>query len=142
MSEMKKSLSELIRTNINKVKKIITDKERAVQLIDHALSEIRKVLDEKINFTTTTRVDADNDTIHYVYVENKQTQESEYLFLYYFHQVNIFPLMFNYNGEVVRRCDDIEELNETIEKLMESESFMIKIITTAESGKGLKDVEF
>jgi len=142
MSNMKKNLSDLIRENISKVKKIITDKERSIQLIEYALSEIRKALDEKVNFTTTTQVDSDNDTIYYVYVENKEKQESEYLFLYYFHQVNIFPLMFNYNGEIARRCDDIEELTETIERLMESESFMIKIITMAESEKGLKKSEF
>mgnify|MGYP004707083027 CR=1 FL=1 len=142
MSEMKKNLSDLIKANIDRVKKIITDKEKSVQLIEQALSEIKKALDNKVIFSTTTRVDSDNDTVHYVYVENQNTQQSEYLFMYYFHQVNIFPLMFNYNGEVVRRCDDLEELNETIERLMASESFMIKIITIAAFESGEENHDF
>jgi len=136
MTEIKSNISELIKQNISKVKRLIGDKERAEQLISSTMDEIAAALEFKVEFKIYSHVDKDKDTLYRVFVENVNSKKRLFILLYYFHQVNIFPLMMNYDAEIVKRCEGINDLEEYLERLVADESFMIKIITVAEDDQG------
>jgi len=141
MSDRQIKLSELIRKNIEKAKKTITDKERSEDLIRSSLDEIKEALDFKVNFVTEKNIDSDYDTIHHVFVENSKSKRKSFLFLYYFHQVNIFPLMLNYDGEITKRCTNIDDLIDFLELLVATESFMIRILKASEDNEVIDNDE-
>ena len=133
MSIEEKNISQLIKENLEKAQRIISDKSRAESIIFSALQEISKLLDNKVDFINDEIIDNDGDLIIRVRVRNKKTEYSHFLFSYYFHVEKIFPMMVNYQNILAERCNNIDEVYSFVEKLLSNESFMIKIILASES---------
>lgn len=129
MTENKINISELIKKNITKAKKIITSKEKSISLLFDALTEINNELGGNLEFISSNMIDSDGDEITNISISNTNSRYSENLLWYYFNPEKIFPAMFSYQNIITSRCESIEDVSIFIERLVTDESFMIKVVT-------------
>lgn len=133
MSEENRNIIDIIRDNLEKAKRVMNDKIKSESAIMSALNEISTLLNNKVIFPKTERLDNDGDLIINISVQNIDSGYTESLIAYYFHAEKIFPAVFNYQGLVRQSCQSIDDVNTFIERLVSNESFMIKIIRVAET---------
>lgn len=132
-------IKELIRENFTKSMSIINDKKITESLLMTALNEVVTILNGKIKFTTENIVDTDGDEIKRITVENTKNGYSETIINYFFHREKVFPVAFNYFNVIRMDCNNIDDVNSFIERLVSDESFMIKIIRVAENTDKIDD---
>lgn len=132
MTEQNKNISELIKFNLERARKIMNDKVEAISLIENALFEISAALGGKLDFPSVDEIDNDGDLITSVFVVNNISGYKEKLFWYYFHPEKVFPAMISYQNIVAARCDGMNEVVIFLENLISNDSFMIKILRISE----------
>ncbi len=129
MTESKINISELIKANIEKAKKIINEREKSINLLTNAFDEINQALGGNLEFTSSTMINGDGDEITKIAVSNKNSRYSESLIWYYFNPEKIFPATFSFLNIIRERCQNVEDVAMFIERLVTNESFMIKVVT-------------
>lgn len=132
MTEQKKNISELIKFNLERARKIMNDKVEAISLIENALFEISLALGGKLDFPSVDEIDDDGDHITAVFVVNNVSGYKEKLFWYYFHPEKVFPAMISYQNILVSRCGSMNDIVTFLENLISNDSFMIKVLRISE----------